>query len=69
MPLIPLFSELTEKLFRLLMLETVWSHIKDILILLYRLFLREIEPDRPLDFLGTVEYALLLQMRGATAML
>ncbi|HOR87184.1 MAG TPA: hypothetical protein PLL98_11970 [Bacillota bacterium] len=58
----PLFRELTETHLQLVMMETMWGYIKDILILSSNLFLEEIEPDRFLHFLDIVEDAMLMQM-------
>jgi len=68
-PLGPLFRELTETHIRLIMMETMWCYIKDILILSSHLLLGEIEPGRFLHFLDIVEDAILIQAQGATAKL
>jgi hypothetical protein len=65
----PLFRELQETHIQLIMMETMWGHIKDILILSSHLLLEEIEPDRFLYFLDIVEDAILMQAHGATAKL
>ena len=69
MPLGPLFRELAQTHLQLVMMETMWGYIKDILILSSNLLLEEIEPDRFLHFLDIVEDAILMQVQGATAKL
>ena len=68
-PLGPLFRELRETHLQIIMMETMWGHIKDILILSSHLLLAEIEPDSFLHFLDIVEDAILMQVQGATAKL
>ena len=68
-PLGPLFKELVETHLQLVMMETMWGYIKNVLILSNALLLAEIEPDRFLHFLDIVEDAILMQMQGATAKL
>ena len=68
-PLGPLFRELQETHAQLIIMETMWGYIKDILILSSHLLLGEIEPDRFLHFLDIVEDAILMQAKGATAKL
>ena len=68
-PLGQLFRELAETHLQLVMMETMWGYIKDILILSSDLLLGEIEPDRFLHFLDIVEDAILMQVQGATAKL
>lgn len=68
-PLGPLFRELGETHLQLVMAETMWGYIKDILILSSHLLLEKIEPVRFLTFLDIVEDALLMQVQGATAKL
>jgi len=68
-PLGPLFRELAETHLQLIMMETMWGYIKNILILSSDLLLGEIEPDRFLHFLDIVEDAILIQVQGAAAKL
>jgi len=68
-PLGPLFRELQETHIQLIMMETMWGYIKDILILSSHLLFVEIEPDLFLHFLDIVEDAILMQAQGATAKL
>ena len=65
-PLGPLFRELAETHLQLVMMETMWCHIKDILILSSDLLLADIEPDMFLHFLDIVEDAILMQVEKAT---
>ena len=53
-PLGPLFRELQEAHLQLIMMETMWGHIKDIMIQSSHLLLGEIEPDSFLHFLDIV---------------
>jgi IS4 transposase len=68
-PLGPLFRELAETHLQIVMMETMWCHIKDILILSSDLLLADIEPDIFLHFLDIVEDAILMQVEKATAKL
>lgn len=68
-PLGPLFRELAETHLQLVMMSTMWGHIKDILILSSDLLLADIVPDRFLHFLDIVEDAILMQVEKATAKL
>jgi hypothetical protein len=68
-PLGPLFRELAETHLQLIMMETMWGYVKEILIMSSHLLLVEIEPDRFLHFLDIVEDAILMQVQGTTAKL
>ena len=65
----PLFKELVEIHLKLVMAETIWGYIKQIMIMSSSLFLADIEPDKFLHFLDIVEDAILTQVREATAKL
>jgi hypothetical protein len=66
-PLGPLFRELAETHCQLVMMESMWGAIKDVLILSSDLLLKEIDPDSFLHFLDIVEDAILMQVQRATA--
>lgn len=63
----PVFRDLVETHLQLVMMESVWGYIKEILTLSSTLFLADIEPDRFLHFLDIVEDALLTKAQEATA--
>jgi len=65
----PLFKELVKTHCELLMMNTIWSSIKEVLILSSGLFLTEIDSDRFLSFLDIVEDAILMQVEKASAKL
>jgi hypothetical protein len=50
-------------------MNTIWSSIKEVLILSSGLFLTEIDSDRFLSFLDIVEDAILMQVEKASAKL
>jgi hypothetical protein len=51
------------------MMNTLWSSIKQVLILSSGLFLTEIEQDRFISFLDIVEDAMLMQVQKTSAKL
>ena len=65
----PVFRELAEMHAKLVMLEPIWSHIKEIMTVSSGLFLAEIEPDKLLRFLDIIEDVLFNQIEKATAKL
>jgi SRSO17 transposase len=65
----PLFKDLVETHLKLIMVETMWGYIKQIMIMSSTLFLAEIEPDKFLRFLDIVEDAILMQVQETTAKL
>jgi len=65
----PLFKELVKTHCELLMMNTIWSSIKEVLILSSGLFLTEIDSDRFLSFLDIVEDAILMQEQKISAKL
>jgi hypothetical protein len=63
------FKDLVETHLKLIMVETMWGYIKQIMIMSSTLFLAEIEPDKFLRFLDIVEDAILMQVQETTAKL
>jgi hypothetical protein len=68
-PLGPLFKDLVETHLKLIMVETIWGYIKQIMIMSSTIFLADIEPDKFLHFLDIVEDAILMQVQETTAKL
>lgn len=65
----PLFRELVKTHCELLMMNTIWSSIKEVLILSSGLLLTEIDPDRFLRFLDIIEDAIMIQEQKLSAKL
>jgi len=65
----PLFRELVKTHCELIMMNTIWSSIKEVLILSSGLFLTEIDSDKFLSFLDIVEDAILIHEQKISAKL